>query len=200
MPLTYTNRQGKTHYFRAVPTVKGSIRYYITKSTNFSDLIEEVPNGFEIYEDPQEARVVLRKIIPCLVTEQEIEIVRKAIEQYSDLKDFFVQGEGSELLIWVSQFNSIEGFEENLTRKETIELHNERVTTWMRYFNNFRFALLDEKERTFVAVRIVNTGLFDNNFIPLKGGRGDLKRLTKKFCVFMGRNTYFDTIPEGFVN
>ena len=47
-PLTYINRCGKSHYFRTAQTAKGGIRYYITKSDNFPDLIDAIPNGFEI--------------------------------------------------------------------------------------------------------------------------------------------------------
>ncbi len=47
MSITYTNRFGKIHFFRAATTAKGGIRYYITKSDNFPDLIDTIPEGFD---------------------------------------------------------------------------------------------------------------------------------------------------------
>ena len=90
--LNYTNRCGKIHYFRAAQTAKGGTRYYITKSDNFPNLIETLPEGFEIYEDPYDGRVILRKIVPCLVTSQEIESVKNAVERLSALNDIMIQG------------------------------------------------------------------------------------------------------------
>lgn len=200
MPLIYTNRKGKANFFRAAKTAKGAIRYYVTKSADFPDLIDEVPDGFEIYEEPCEARVVLRKIVPSLVTKEEIELVRKAVEKLSDLNDFFIEGEAGEIIIWVSQFNSISGIEDNLTHEEIIEEHGARVTTWMRYFDDFKFALFDEKDRTFVAVRRVLLSFGHGEYMPLKKGVGSLEKLTKKFCPYMGNDTYFNTVPEGFEN
>lgn len=68
MPYSYTNRQGKTHYFRAVETKTGKYRYYVTQSEEYPDLIEEVPRGFEVAELPEEAKVVIRKIKPVYTT------------------------------------------------------------------------------------------------------------------------------------
>ncbi|MCW5922567.1 MAG: hypothetical protein KIS77_09495 [Saprospiraceae bacterium] len=61
MPLTYTNRCRQTHYFRAVETAKGGTRYYIVKSLQYPDLIDELPDGFEIHEQPYEGRFICGK-------------------------------------------------------------------------------------------------------------------------------------------
>ena len=196
-PLTYTNRCGKTHYFRTAQTSKGGIRYYITKSDNFPDLIDALPNGFEIYEDPYEGRVIFRKIVPCLVTEAEIESVKNAVERLSDLKDIMIQGEGDAIIVWCSQFNYIDGLEENLTAEEAIEYFGENVHLWKKYDDKFKFVLIDAEKRIFQAERRVYMSV-GGAYMPLKEGKGSLLKLTMQFCPHMGRESYFHTVPEGF--
>jgi hypothetical protein len=199
MLLTYINRLGKTHFFRAATTAKGGTRYYITKSDKFPDLIQTLPDGFEIYEDPHDGRVSFRKIVPCLVTKAEIAEVKKAVESLSDLKDIFIQGEMDVIIVWHSQFNSISGQDENLTPEEAAELFGESVIRWKKYDENFLFRLVDEDKRIFRAERKVYMS-FNGAYTPLKEGTGSLKALTQKFCPYMGRESYFDTVPEGFVD
>ncbi len=164
MPLSYTNRKGKTHYFRAVKTKKGGVRYYITKSPDFPNLLEEVPEGFEIVELPEEARVILRKIIPCLITEEEKYILHQAIEKYSAVEDFFIWAEKDTLSVYVSQFNSATGQHENASPEEIKEYYGKNVDKWKRYSDYLRFILVDEKERIFKAERVVFLSLFGYDF------------------------------------
>lgn len=198
MFLTYKNRLGKSHFFRAATTAKGGTRYYITKSDKFPDLIETLPNGFEIYEDPYEGRVIFRKIVPCLVTQKEVDDVKKAVETSSDLKDIIIQGEGEAIVIWHSQFNSISGQDRNWTAEEASKHYGEHVNEWKKYDQNFMFVLIDADKRIFRAARRVYMSLGGGGYIPLKEGIGSLQYLTEKFCPYMGRESYFDTVPEGF--
>lgn len=109
MPYSYTNRQGKTHYFRAVQTKTGKYRYYVTKSTEYPYLIEDVPRDFEVTELPEDAKVVIRKIKAVHTTQEEKEIVFDAIDEFSAIKDFFVYAEEDYLSVYHSQFSSTGG-------------------------------------------------------------------------------------------
>lgn len=196
-PLTYINRCGKTHYFRTALTAKGGIRYYITKSDNFPDLIDAVPHGFEIYEDPYEGRVIFRKIVSCLITSEEMVFVKNAVERLSDLNDIIIQAEGDAIIVWVSQFNSIDGREDKLTDEEVIEFYGDNTRLWKKYDDKFKFVLIDAEKRLFQAERRVYMSL-DGAYMPLKKGKGSLLKLTNQFCPHMGRESYFHTVPEGF--
>lgn len=198
MSITYTNRFGKIHFFRAATTAKGGIRHYITKSDNFPDLIDVMPNGFEIYEDPHDGRVIFRKIVPCLVSQEQVAYVKAAVETLSDLKDIYIQGEGDAIVVWHSQFNSISGNEDNLTPEEAIEYFGENVNRWKKYYDNFIFVLIDADKGIFRAERRVFMSRAGGGYMPLKDGIGSLQVLTQKFCPHMGRESYFDTVPEGF--
>lgn len=199
MPLTYTNRYNQPHYFRAVQTAKGGIRYYIVKSLEYPDLIDEVPDGFEIHEHPYEARVVLRKKVPVLTTEQEREFVEQAVLRLSALNDIIVTAEKEAIAIWTSQFNHIAGQEKNRSAEEAVADWGDHVNQWKKYDDNFCFVLIDDQERVFQAQRRTFFSLMDDHFAPLKNGRGTLEELTERFCPHMGRESYFEAlVPEGF--
>jgi hypothetical protein len=197
-PLSYTNRQGKMHYFRAIETAKGAIRYYITKSDQFTDLIETLPIAFEIYENVHDARVVIRKRKLCVIMAEEIVLIKTLVEKLSNLKDIIIEGDGDTIVVWHSQFNYIGGQEDNLTIEEAKEYFGESVESWMKYDDNFRFVLMDLEKRIFRAERRVFMGFRERTFTPLKEGIGSLKKLAEQFCPHMGRESYFHTVPEGF--
>ncbi len=197
MPYSYTNRQGKTHYFRAVETKTGKLRYYVTKSTEYPDLIEEVPRGFEVAELPEEARVVIRKRKPVLVTQEERDIVRDAIEEFSGIKDFFVHAEGEVIFVYHSQFNYTGGQEENLSREQAIEYFGPEIGRWMRFFTSLRFILVDKEKRLFQTERVVYLGFLGHDFHPV-GSPEPIEEVAKKFGQHLGRDSFFDIVPNRF--
>lgn len=199
VPLTYTNRCSENYYFRAVETAKGGKRYYIVKSLEYPDLIDELPEGFEIHEQPSEGRVVLRKKVPVYTTAEEKELVESAVFELSALKDIMVTAEKEAITVWHSQFNHIGGQGKNLSAAEAEEAWGEGLYLWKRYNDNFRFVLTDSQKRIFQAERRVYLSLMGGDYAPLKNGRGTLEELTKRFCPHMGRESYFESlVPEGF--
>lgn len=199
MPLTYTNRRREAYYFRAVETAKGGTRYYIVKSPEYPDLIDELPVGFEIHEQPYEGRVVLRKKVPVLISWQEKELVECAVLELSDLKDIIITAEKDTITVWHSQFNYIDGQDENLSAEEAEKEWGERLYMWKKYDDNFRFVLVDPQKRTFQAERRTYLSLMSDDYAPLKNGCGTLDELIERFCPHMGRDSYFETlVPERF--
>ena len=197
MPYSYTNRHGKTHYFRAAETKKGKLRYYVTTSPDFPDLIEEVPRGFEVAELPEDARVVIRKTKPVLVTQEEREIVHDAIRDFSDIKDFFIHADEGVIYVYHSQFNYTGGQEPNLTREEAIEYFGPDIEKWMRFLTSLRFILVDKEKRLFQTERVVFTGFFDHSFHPV-GQPGKIEEVARAFGQHLGRDSFFDIDPVGY--
>jgi hypothetical protein len=66
MPVTHVNRKRDIYYLHAGTTKTGKPRYWFARSAE-GDLVESIPEGHEIYENP-DAQVFLRKIVPQLVT------------------------------------------------------------------------------------------------------------------------------------
>ncbi len=195
-PYKYTNRKGDNHYIRATETAKGGTRYYIVKNNpeKYKDLIEDIPNGFEVMEFPEEARVVFRKKIPKKITEEERLIVEDAVRELSDLKDFIVFVDGDLLTIFYSQFNYIAGQEENITAEVADEYYHGDTKKWKRYDEGMYFTLEDEKKRIFGVHRQTFLSLFNTGTAKLESS-DDLNYLVDKYCQHLGRETFFDLIP-----
>ena len=78
MPVTHVNHKRDTYYLHAGKTKTGKPRYWFSKTTE-GDLVETIPQGYEVYENP-DAQVFLRKIVPQLVTPDEIAVVERGLE------------------------------------------------------------------------------------------------------------------------
>jgi len=195
MPYTYTNRQGKTHYFRAVETKYGKWRYYVTTSDQYANLIEDIPDGYEIIEQPEEARVVIRKNIPIKTTQQEKRIVYDAITDFSAINDFFIYAESVYLYVYHSQFNSAGGHDKNLTRQEVIESFGEEMVKHMRFISALRFKLINEKKRLFQTERVIQLSYYGHTFNAV-GNSDEIQIVTKEYGQHLGRQSFFDILPD----
>lgn len=194
MSFSYTNRQGKVHYFKAAKTKKGKERYYVTSSDQFENLIDQIPKGYEVTELPYDAKVVIRKKKPILITEGEKNVLYKAVETLSDLKDFFIYIEEDYIYLYHVQFNYIAGTEENLTRQQAIEVFGDTIERWMKFYTAFRCKLVDHDKRLFQAERIVYTGFYGHTFHPISA-IDTLKNLATQYAPYLGRTTFFNLEP-----
>ena len=197
MSLSYTNRQGQIHYFRAVTAAKGGTRYYVTKDPASPDLLDEFPTGFEVYEQPFDARVVFRKRVPKLVTEAERQIVQDAVANLSGVNDFLVEAGGNVITVYLSQFNSVSGEEEPLSADEAREAYGPNVEAWKKYDDYLKFGLVSERPRLFSANRMTFLSLFDRNYVELERSE-DLTTLAEKICPHLGHPSFLDLVPPGW--
>ena len=195
-PLSYTNRQNSTAYIRAVPAKRGGLRYYITKDPKAQDLIEEMPEGFEFYEYIHDSRIVFRKRKTSQIQPAERQTVEDAVANLSAATDFIVEAQDKEIVVYLSQFNSIMGQEENLTAEEAREAWGKSSDRWKKYYDYVKFVLVSKKPRVFVAGRIVFTGYFNQDYVELARSE-DLESLAERICEHIGRDSYFDLLPEG---
>ncbi len=70
MPVTYTNKSKKTYYLHHGKTKTGKPRYHFSMKDK-GNLMEKIPEGYEIYEHPSNAQVFLRKKQPQILTYQD---------------------------------------------------------------------------------------------------------------------------------
>lgn len=195
MPYSYTNRKGKAHYFRAVETKTGKYRYYVTSSKDYPDLIESIPEGFEVAELPEDARVVLRKEKKKLITTEEKNTLQEIIEEASAIKDFFIFAQDNCLYIYHSAFNYEGGQDHNLSREEAKAAWGQGIEKWMRFFCSLRFLLIDKEKRLFQAEREVVLGFSRSEFFTI-GEPGPLEEVAKEFGQHLGRESFYRIEPN----
>ena len=90
MPITYINRQRDIHYFKGVKTKRGKYRYYVTKKIT-ANLLEKLPEGFEIYEHPENAKVVLRKKLFTLSRMKKLILSKRRLTNILPSKIFWLK-------------------------------------------------------------------------------------------------------------
>lgn len=113
MILEYINRKKESHYFIAKATKYGKERYYIVKDKAKypkSDLLRDVPQGFEIYEYPEDGRVVLRKTLKSTITSDEIEIIKDEMGKHLTVKDYLIDKTENSIIIYLGHLDKDEGW------------------------------------------------------------------------------------------
>lgn len=108
MPVEYVNRRKEKHYLKSVLTKNGKERYYIIKDKskfNPSELLLEVPKGYEFYEFPNEAQVVLRKKLVSTITIEELKIVEQAMRNHETAKDFIIDKDKNGIIVYLGNIN-----------------------------------------------------------------------------------------------
>src|SRR5215468_7419623 len=82
MSIQHVTRTGKIYYLHIGEGKTGKPNYFFsTKGTG--DLAESLPAGYEIYENVR-AQVFLRRPPPKIVTDAEITLVRKALNNHAE--------------------------------------------------------------------------------------------------------------------
>jgi hypothetical protein len=184
MSVTHVNRKNDTYYLHVGQTKTGKPKYWFSKSSE-GDLVDTVPTGYEVYENP-EAQVFLRKIVPQLVTPFEVAIVENGLKRYAPGQFCIVDVQGEHIVVH----------------------HAERVTfsldrfglgthalppSCRSYVKVMRFTLTDENTRRFRVQRWCFRGSIDR-WIDLWMSRseGQLSDLVKTFCRHIGQKSFFE--------
>ena len=97
MPVTHVNRKRDTYYLHAGKTKTGKPRYWFSTKAD-GDLVESIPEGYEVYENP-DSQVFLRKIVPQLVTPAEVAVVKHGLERYAPGQNCLVDVQGDQIVV-----------------------------------------------------------------------------------------------------
>jgi hypothetical protein len=100
VPITYTNAKGKTYYLHQGTTKTGKPKYYFSMESNGA-LAESIPEGFEIYENPN-AQVFLRKIPPKIITDEERKVVEDGMRKYAGVQDCKIDVKGNAIVVYTA--------------------------------------------------------------------------------------------------
>src|SRR5450759_239624 len=104
MPVTHVNRKRGTYYLHAGKTKTGKPRYWLAKSSE-GDLVDSMPEGFEVYENP-DAQVYLRKIVPQIVTPEEVAVVKEGVRRFAPGQKCLVDLRKADIIVHHSKWGS----------------------------------------------------------------------------------------------
>ena len=159
MSIFHTNRRGKTYYLHVGTTRKGNPKYYFAMNQD-GDLVDEIPDGYEIYENPN-GQVYLRKVKPALITNAEKAIVDEAMRENPTVQRYIIDIKGKVISIHIpnQDVGALEGLFRNLSTAGRI---SEVLDNVISNSPMMRFELIDDEKRLFVVSRYGYRGTIDD--------------------------------------
>ncbi|MBD2241863.1 hypothetical protein H6G35_35655 [Aulosira sp. FACHB-113] len=97
------NRKEQIYYLHQGMTKTGKPKYFFSMK-NEGHVIEAMPKGYEIYENPN-AQVFLRKVQPKIISDEERSTVEEGIKKFSNLESYQIDLKNSEVRIQESEYN-----------------------------------------------------------------------------------------------
>lgn len=165
MSIEYTNKGKKTYYLHQGKTRTGKPRYYFSMKDK-GNLVEKIPEGYEIYEHPSNAQVFLRKKQAQFMTDLEIYLINKHLKKIDKPNRYISDIKGKIITIFESNKNSDE-LKEFFKKLPFGEFRSEACIDEMldldtKYTPIIRFILKNEKKRIFIAERFGLRGTIDD--------------------------------------
>ncbi|MFO7661729.1 MAG: hypothetical protein R6X18_03960 [Chloroflexota bacterium] len=190
MTVTYTNRRGKTYYLHQGQTSKGNPKYHFAQHQEGGDLVDQIPAGHEIYENPN-GQVFLRKIPAQIITAEEVAAVRDGMQRYGHLERFIIDVKKNAILVYAPD-QDVDMLLEALSPLGDVMRPGvrERLESYLNYSPMLRFVLVDKANRLFQAYRFTFFSDFDD-WMPI-GTKGDLPALVKEYAPHLEQDSYYE--------
>jgi hypothetical protein len=193
MPITYTNAKEQTYFLHRACTKLGKPKYYFSRKRD-GPLADSIPEGFEIYENPN-AQVFLRRIPPKLITDEERQIVADGMRTYASVQDYKIEVKGTAIVIYPADqdrdtlariFRDYGSSPEERARIMKVLRQN------LHYSPMLQFILVDEQRRLFSAQRFCFRGAIED-WIGL-GSLDTLTTLVRRYVKHLGKESYFELV------
>lgn len=197
MGLHYVNRKDDRYHLLEGKTKTGKPKYYAAKKPSAAGVpLDAMPNGYEWYENPENALVTVRKTKPTKIATFERELVERAIREQAGLEAFIVETAGDSLVVWLPNrqpsqvagvFGSLFGMGEEKSRSMS-----DWTAKHARYSAMLRFTLRDAEKRLFMVERWCFRGGIDDWFYL--AGLGPLEKLASGYVPHLGDESFYELI------
>jgi hypothetical protein len=187
--IEYINRRRKTYYLHEGKTKTGKPKYFFSMKTE-GTLVDSIPDGYEIYENPN-AQVFLRKIPVQIVFPEEIETVKFWLQKYLKPSYFILDVKGKNIIVYLCDQN-VDNLMEIMTFPNVPDFFRKRdsLDFGLTYSPMMQFVLDDIESRSFTVERWCFRGSIDD-WIPLDSSN-DLKKLVQTYGAHLGKDSFFD--------
>jgi len=180
MPITYINRKEDTYYLNEGKTKTGKPKYYFSKKDK-GNLVDSIPDGYEIYENPN-AQIFLRRKMQTSIIKEELEIVKLELKTNKELQHYIVDIKDNRIIIYTAEdsFSGIKNEFSKLFPLDKIGKVKKVLERSLHYMPMLQFILDNKKTRNFIVKRYCFKGSIDD-WIFLDSST-ELKLLGKKYC------------------
>jgi hypothetical protein len=193
MTVTYTNRKGMTYTLCCGTTKTGKPRYTFVRDPEGRQVVEQIPEGWEIRESVN-GLVSLARKRPQRLLPAEIAAVEKAVREHPKAHNYRVnvkpdrieiyESVGPDLSDLMSDFKKI-GFLSQGRESKLRELLESRA----QFTPVLRFVLTDENRRSFYAERMCYLGGIDDWIFITEDS---IDRLVRKIVPTLDTDAFFE--------
>ncbi|CAK0780249.1 Integrase [Gammaproteobacteria bacterium] len=191
MPISYTNRKGRTYFLCEGTTKSGKPRYFFSRDLQ-DTLLEKIPDGYVIQESVN-GIVSLAKSQPMLLTSAEISVVTSAIASHPDAKAYRVDVKSKQIIIYErvgSDARRIIVDSLGMQPDGNMLLRIEKQESLYTQFTPImRFTLVDEAKRFFCAERMRFSG--EDHWITISSGK-TISVIAPRFIAKLKADDFFD--------
>jgi hypothetical protein len=188
--MAYVNRRGNVYYVFQGLTKTGKPKYYVSlkAKSDAGQQIDSLPDDFELYEDPTDARVSVRKKQPSDIHDFELEFVRDRVSAVQNLIARVVI-QGRSLVIYES---SDFGHFDSMSKQMGVlaKFAKQQMQSACHMSPAFRFKLVRKEERIFEAERFCFRGAIDD-WISLHH-KGPLDELCQSYLKHLGKESFYE--------
>ncbi|MFK0573411.1 hypothetical protein [Endozoicomonas sp.] len=191
LSLPYTNRAGKRYFLYQGVTRTGKPRYYFSgREKAGAEKITRIPEGFEIYERPENGQVFLRKEIPGLLTGAEQQCIASALAALKEPFRYLMDCQNQYVTIFESAARDTASEMKEVGWLWSLKPESvEKMIRLSHFIPVLRFALVDKKKREFHAGRFCFLGSIDD-WISLKN-TDDLNTLASQYIPLLGSDAFY---------
>ncbi len=175
MTVQYTNRKRITYYLHEDNTKTGKDRYYFSTKDE-GNLVDALPEGYEIYEHPY-SQVFLRKVHPQPILTAERQLIDEYFNKIKSSRQYLADVNGKVVTIFMSN-EDVDFLKEIISaaRPEGFSIES-ALNFSLSYVSVIRFILKNEETRTFIVQQFTFPGC-ENEWIDI-GGPDSLENLFK---------------------
>jgi len=189
MAIKYDNRKRQTYYLHQGTTKTGKPKYFFSMKSEGS-LVETMPDGYEIYENPN-AQVFLRMVQPKIISDGERATVELGIKEFSNLSDYQIDIKKDIITVYTAdQDANLLSDMLHLSGRNDLSEAKTKLRLSISYSPMLRFILIDENRRIFMTQRYCFLGRVDD-WIEI-GNQGNLQDLVENYVRHLGQESFFD--------
>ena len=197
MPITFTNRKGRTYHLCQGETKRGKPRYYFSREPSGTPL-EEIPAGHEVRESVNGV-VSLARVRPSQLLGEEIEMVKAEIQAHSEARHYRVDTKPKQIIIYEHVGPDLVELAMELTERlgtrvllseDKVQRLRELEDTSGDFTAVMRFILADSEMRHFGAQRMGYLGGVDR-WIDVEYSK-PLAELASRMIPTLGTDEFFE--------
>ncbi len=188
MKIQHESRNGKIYYLHALPGKNDKPKYHFSTRAD-GPLADQVPDGYEIYENIS-GQVFLRRKTPQLITDEELALVNANLQR--ETRDHFYQAEVKKKFIIIYEASNhspmLKSIALSWINPDAIRKAALLATSFMAVL---RFLLVEPEKRLFIAERYCFRGSVED-WIDIGCRPAPLPKVLKKYLPHLGKESMYE--------